>query len=1096
MSTARISLFCLSLGLAASLHAAEPAPTDLEFFEKKIRPLLAERCYECHGEKKQKAGLRLDSRAALLKGGDNGPAIVAGAPEKSRLIRAVSYEDVDLQMPPKAKLSSAEIAALTEWIRRGAAWPESKVGSAIKAEQFDLQKRRAEHWCWQPIGKFSPPVVKDSKWPASAMDQFILAKLEQNQIKPAPQGDKRVLIRRASFAITGLPPTQAEVESFVGDTSPDAFAKVVDRLLVSPHFGERWARHWMDLVRYAETRGHEFEPIIPNAWQYRDYLVRAFNADVPYNQFVTEHLAGDLLKTPRLNPVTGGNESILGTGFWFLGEEVHSPVDIRQDECDRLDNRLDVMSKTFLGLTVACARCHDHKFDAISTKDYYALSGFLVSAGYRQAPFESLEHNRRVAGQLDAQRLTAGTELLKSLGAALKSTAAPAAADLLVAEGPWANELKTARANARHPLHDFAMLVAAPTNFAGKRQTFLDQQAKLAAPAVVQMVIDYATARPEQWFSDGFAFGLAPFRVGEPLLGTDAAQPIRGVLTRSAAVLDPAWRGLKTSTGTERDSSALGGWNRSGRTLRTPKVTLQTGGLWYLVCGAGRAYAVVDSHLIVQGPLHGKVLLEWNGKADEWQWIRHDLASYTGHRVHVEFTPKEGELAIAQVAELAGDPRPTTPSNPLVVEAIRGAANPSALAEALHAQFKRAALAMADGSLAAGKQTAALSELADFLVRRRELFLNAEQERGFLAVSAPLVSRRAEIAAQIKAESAVAPVMFEGNGVDENVLIRGTPKNPGERVPRRLLESIAGGRAVDYGYGSGRLELSRQITDAANPLTTRIIVNRVWHHLFGRGLVPTTDNFGVLGEKPSHPELLDHLAARFAQEHGWSLKKLMREMLLSRAWQMESRPADARAEQLDPQNILLHRANVRRLESESIRDGMLTVSGRLDAKLGGAPVPVHLTAFMDGRGKPASGPLDGAGRRSLYTTVRRNFLPPMMLGFDTPIPFTTVGRRNVSNVPAQALILMNDPFVAQQAQVWAKRLVSNRDESAPEPLLAQAYLAAFGRPPSQNETAQALAFLKQYAAAKGSAPANLMDEAAWSDLCHVLFNVKEFIYIN
>ena len=1077
-------------GLPA-VRAQEP-----DFFEKRIRPVLHEHCTDCHGAEKQKGELRLDSRAAMLEGGESGPAIIAGKPDESLLLKAVRHTEKDLKMPPaKAgpKLPDAAIADLAAWVQAGAAWPKEEAADAPgKKETFNLQAYKERlPWIWQTPQRQPVPDVPGS----AEVDKFINAKLAAKGLTPAPATDDLTWLRRTWFTLTGLPPQRDAAQAFLADTSPRRREQVVDALLGSVHFGERWARHWMDLVRYAESRGHESDFLIANAWRYRDYLIRAFNADLPYDRFVSEHVAGDLL-TPRLDPATGANESVIATGWAFLGEEVHSPVDTRQDECDRIDNKVDVLSKTFLGLTVACARCHDHKFDAISTKDYYALSGFLVSAGYRQAPFESLEHNRRVAGQLDAQRLTAGTELLKSLGAALKSTAAPAAADLLVAEGPWANELKTARANARHPLHDFAMLVAAPTNFAGKRQTFLDQQAKLAAPAVVQMVIDYATARPEQWFSDGFAFGLAPFRVGEPLLGTDAAQPIRGVLTRSAAVLDPAWRGLKTSPGTERDSSALGGWNRSGRTLRTPKVTLQTGGLWYLVCGAGRAYAVVDSHLIVQGPLHGKVLLEWNGKADEWQWIRHDLASYTGHRVHVEFTPKEGELAIAQVAELAGDPRPTTPSNPLVVEAIRGAANPSALAEALHAQFKRAALAMADGSLAAGKQTAALSELADFLVRRRELFLNAEQERGFLAVSAPLVSRRVEIAAQIKAESAVAPVMFEGNGVDENVLIRGTPKNPGERVPRRLLESIAGGRAVDYGYGSGRLELSRQITDAANPLTTRIIVNRVWHHLFGRGLVPTTDNFGVLGEKPSHLELLDHLAARFAQEHGWSLKKLMREMLLSRAWQMESRPADARAEQLDPQNILLHRANVRRLESESIRDGMLTVSGRLDAKLGGAPVPVHLTAFMDGRGKPASGPLDGAGRRSLYTTVRRNFLPPMMLGFDTPIPFTTVGRRNVSNVPAQALILMNDPFVAQQAQVWAKRLVSNRDESAPEPLLAQAYLSAFGRVPNQSETAQALAFLKQYAAAKGSAPANLMDEAAWSDLCHVLFNVKEFIYIN
>ena len=1095
MSAARVSFFSLAVGLAVSLRAAEPGTAALELFEKKVRPLLVERCYECHGEKKQKGGLRLDSHAALLKGGDNGPAVAPGLPEKSRLIRAVSYEDVDLQMPPKAKLATAEVAALTEWIRRGAPWPKEAAVGATKADSFDLAKRKQEHWVWQPAKTVLPPKVKDATWPAADLDRFILARLEANSLKPAATADKHALIRRASFAITGLPPTPEEVERFVGDVSPDAFAKAVDRLLISPHFGARWARHWMDLVRYAETRGHEFEPIIPNAWQYRDYLVRAFNADVPYDRFVTEHLAGDLLKTPRLNPVTGGNESILGTGFWFLGEEVHSPVDIRQDECDRLDNRLDVMTKTFLGLTVACARCHDHKFDAISTKDYYALSGFLLSAGYRQVPFETLEHNRVVAGQLDAQRREAGPKLVKAFGDVMR--AMPIAADFLAVEGPWAAEMKTARANPRHPLHPVAVLVPDPASFAAKRQIFLDQQAKLAAPVAVQTVIDYADARPEQWFSDGFAFGLAPLRVGEPLLGTDAAQPLRGILTRGAAVLDPAWRGLKTSAPAERDSSALGKWDRSGRTLRTPKVTLQHGSLWYLVRGAGRAYVVVDSHLIVQGPLHGKLLLEWNGKPDEWQWVRHELTAYKGHRAHIEFTPKEGDLAVAKAAEFANDPRETVPANPLVTEAIRGAASPSALAQALRAQFTRAAQAQADGSLAAGKESAALAELADLLVRRRQLFLTEQRERDFLAAAAPFSRQRADLAAQIKLESAVAPAMFEGNGVDDQVLIRGAAKNPGDRVPRRLLEAIGSGRTPDYGPGSGRLELARQVTDPVNPLTARVAVNRIWHHLFGRGLAPTVDNFGVMGEKPSHPELLDFLATRFVREHGWSLKKLMRELLLSRAWQMESRPADARAEQMDPQNLLLHRANIHRLEAEAIRDAILAVSGRLDPKLGGPPVPVHLTAFMDGRGKPAGGPLDGDGRRSIYIAVRRNFLPPMMLTFDAPIPFTTVGRRNVSNVPAQALILMNDPFVLQQAGFWAKRLVSNRNESAPEPLLDRAYREAFGRPPTPTEMAQAIEFLRQHPAAKEKgAPIGLLDERAWADLCHVLFNVKEFIYLN
>ena len=338
--------------------------------------------------------------------------------------------------------------------------------------------------------------------------------------------------------------------------------------------------------------------------------------------------------------------------------------------------------------------------------------------------------------------------------------------------------------------------------------------------------------------------------------------------------------------------------------------------------------------------------------------------------------------------------------------------------------------------------------------------------------------------------------MLDGNGTSEFFLPRGSPKIPGEPVPRRFLEALAGGPQPDYGPGSGRLQLARQMTDPATPFTTRVAVNRVWHHLFGRGLVPTVDNFGVLGQAPSHPELLDHLAARFSRDLAWSRKKLIREIMLSQTYRMASQPTNAQAEQLDPENLLLHRANLRRLEGEAIRDSILAVSGRLNPTAFGKSVPLHLTAFMEGRGKPGSGPLDGDGRRSIYIAVRRNFLSPMMLAFDTPIPFSSISRRNISNVPAQALTLMNDPFVVEQAKLWAKRLAPSAGR-APEPLLREMYLTAFGRPPAPAEIASSTAFLQQQGAAHGLAPdAALADERVWADLAHVLFNVKEFIFIN
>ena len=403
------SLFAISLvgpvGVVAQNARGNEAAfdeTSLEFFEKQVRPLLAARCYECHSgkTKEPKGGLRLDSRSAAIQGGDTGPAVVPGDPAKSLLVDAVNYGDL-YEMPPKSKLADAEIAVLTKWVDLGAPWPKEDVAAAAtNKSEFDLAGRKDSHWCWQPVKSSAPPQVRDAAWPQSPSDFFVLARLEAAGLSPAPDADRRTLIRRLYFDLIGLPPTPAEVGAFVADDSPQALEREVDRLLDSPHFGERWGRHWLDLVRYAESRGHEFDYNIPNAYQYRDYVIRAFNADLPYDQFVVEHVAGDLLDAPRRHPERDFNESVLGTGFWFLNEWVHSPVDIRKDETDRFDNMVDVFGKTFLGLTIGCARCHDHKFDAISQRDYYALFGYLQSSAYRQVRFESLDQNRRLAKQL------------------------------------------------------------------------------------------------------------------------------------------------------------------------------------------------------------------------------------------------------------------------------------------------------------------------------------------------------------------------------------------------------------------------------------------------------------------------------------------------------------------------------------------------------------------------------------------------------------------------------------------------------------------------------------------------------------------------
>ena len=613
--------------VALSPHLVSADEQADEFFEKQVRPILISRCFDCHsgkladGAKEPKGNLRLDSLEAAKKGGDTGPAVVPGNLKESLLVDAINYGQL-YQMPPKTKLPAEEIATLTKWVEMGAPWPKGAGESLAASDKtFDLAKRKADHWCWQPVKKVAPPSVKNEAWPRQPLDRFILAKLEEKGLGPSSPADKRTLIRRAYFDLIGLPPKPEEVEAFLKDESPQAFEKVVDGLLNSPHFGERWGRHWLDLVRYAESRGHEFEPNIPNAWQYRDYVIRALNADVPFDQFVTEHIAGDLVVNPRLNPDAKFNESILGTGFWFLGEEVHSPVDIRKDETDRLDNRLDVMTKTFLGVTVTCARCHDHKFDAISQKDYYALIGFLISSGYRQVGFESLEHNRKIAAELETLRADVRKELSKLAANAAVENIVHIDQYLLAAREAmtsgsinqetltknklrelllknWIAELAKAKEDKTHPLQRFTNGDFKPA-----------EQKDRIAVSPEQILVDY-TRSDAPWYQDGFRFGPRPVQTGEVRLGNSADQPLAGVVKLGAAELDATWPRMKVAAGTDKDHGGLGNWDRMGQTLRTAEVTLKTGNVWYLVRGSGRAYAAINSHLVIAGPLHGAILRE------------------------------------------------------------------------------------------------------------------------------------------------------------------------------------------------------------------------------------------------------------------------------------------------------------------------------------------------------------------------------------------------------------------------------------------------------------------------------------------------------
>jgi mono/diheme cytochrome c family protein len=1109
MKSFPLALLVLLAPLPA-LAQEKATPEQLEFFEAKVRPVLVQHCFECHSAKakKLKGGLLLDSRAGMLAGGDLGPALVPGEPDKTRFLEAISHKNLKLKMPQKYKLPDAVIADLTAWVKMGTPWPDEKFVKKNPYTDFDLAKRKAEHWCWQPIRAEQPPSVKDTAWATSDVDRFLLAKLEAKGLKPAPPAEPRVLLRRLHFDLIGLPPSRDEVEEFVkawetaGAKRGVVVEQVVDRLLDSPQFGERWARHWLDLVRYAESRGHEFDYTIPNAHHYRDYVIRAFNSDVPYNQLVREHVAGDLLASPRMHK-DGFNESILGTAFWFLGEECHSPVDIRQDQADRFDNRIDVLTKTFLGLTVSCARCHDHKFDAISTKDYYALFGILESSNYRLARFDTITQHRKIAHDLaklrddhrrtllEAMQRAAAPNLAKIeayLAAAYRGEKKAAGLDVDLLDG-WRRALDRAGKDENSPLHVFAKNASEPQRpFRETCDALLKRWPNTPALdlAGADVVVDYRNHREQDWLADDAAFGVRAARTGDVFLSEFPLMPIARVVEHSAAERQRIWG--NRSSGSQNESGALGGAIRAGQTLRTPEFTIKEGRAHVLVKGTGMIYAAVAQHIMLSGPLHGSLVQRFN-TSDKFQWVTVNLTPYKGQRTHLEFTPSgDGEFAVVAVVQGANAPSSLPAnSNRWFVGELGKADSVGAAAKVLRDNL----------DLRDGVSDPRQAWLQNWMVQNFSLFVvpDSAEAKALIEKSSDIVLQNRRLLMDIKPISRLTPAMQDGSGTDEHVFIRGNPRTPGDAVPRRFLEALAGPKGMPIKSGSGRLELAEAMVDPAlTPHISRVYVNRVWHHLFGRGIVGSVDNFGVLGEAPTHPELLDYLAREFTSpgmsaaipggEPGlnWSTKKLIRKLVLTRAYQMSSQP-DAKADEADPQNLLLHRARLRRLEGEAIRDSILKVSGRLNATMYGPSIPVFLTPFQDGRGKPASGPLDGDGRRSVYLAVRRNFLSSFLLAFDTPAPFSTVGRRTVSNVPAQALILMNDPFVHQQADLWAKRVMS--EKASDEQRLRGMYVDAFARPPSEAELRACTGFL-------GAAP----DQRRWADLAHVLINAKEFYFVN
>ncbi|WP_240469633.1 PSD1 and planctomycete cytochrome C domain-containing protein [Cyclobacterium sp. SYSU L10401] len=972
---------------------AEEMPAQVDF-NYHIKPILVQKCYLCHGPdpSSREAGLRLDVPEGATKLLESGhAAIVPGSASKSNLLDRITQNDPELRMPPpssKLELSEKEIALLKKWVAQGAEY--------------------------QPHWSFIPPKMQQEHEAIPThqiIDGLLDKKIQESAISASERADKYSLLRRLSLVLTGLPPDPEIIHSFVANEDPKAYEQLVDQYLQSPAFGEKWASHWMDVVRYAETKGHEFDYEIQGAWKYRDYLIRAFNADVPYDQLVREHLMGDLLPVPRIDPETGHNESVIATLFLTMTEGTHSPVDTKKDEADRIDNMIDVIGKSFQGLTVACSRCHDHKFDPIPTSDYYALYGILGSTRFSPVPLG------------DTQMKTSKIKEAHQLKRQIK--------EMLAAS--W-------KGQSQDSVPVFFVHDQSPAEDKGIEKN-------------VKVLGDFRGQDFDGWLADGWAFGQST-TLGDPLIKTGTGQLV----------------GLSPGMASSRKF----GPGKYGA-LRSGNFTLENKHLGVRARGKGGSIRLVmDNFQLISYPIYGG--LDQKVNEEEWKNYVFDVGDWLGHEAYIEILPgryvrhqyeQDQEAYIEAAYAIAYDESWLTP--PL------------------------------DSHSTAGSLSGMLDSWQAGNSRINEVtYINKGIEDGNLETEFPdlvnLVLRKDLLQASV-ADSIFIQGVADGLARESPVFNRGNHLDTGNKVVERsFLSEILDWQNPIQTKGSGRAKMTETILDPKNPLTARVMVNRIWYHVFGKGLVETVDNFGLQGKLPSHPELLDFLAIKF-QEENWSVKKMIKAMVMTEAFQ---RSTEKNGRDLDPENIYLAHYPVRRLEAEAIRDAMLFSSGALDSSLQGPPVPVYLTSFMQGRGRPGkSGPLDGAGRRSIYLEVRRNFLDRMMMAFDRPTPFTTFGRRDVTNVPAQSLFLMNDPFVAEQAEIMAKSLIAAPGLSTAQ-RINEAYLRAFSRPASEFEREKGLTFLREIGDSLESPdgiPSEEKQIQVWKEYCHALFNMKSFIYL-
>lgn len=1062
----------------------EATAEKIAFFESKIRPLLQTHCVDCHGPDLEEAGLRLDFRQAWEHGGTSGPAIVLGKPEESLLMSAVRYLDKDLRMPPDRPLEVAEVDLLRQWIADGAVDPRNGTVSPILQQTSAWEsefRKRLDWWSLKPPVLVQPPPAADPLWNQSGIDQWIYAALQKAGLDPVPQAEAHVLARRMSIVLTGLPPTPELQQEFLRHWQQDprtALAWLADSLLNSPHFGEHFARHWMDCVRYTDTYGYEWDNPAKGSWEYRDYLIRAFNEDVPYDTLVREQLAGDLLSKPRIHAQQHVNESLIGPMFYHLGEHRHgSSLQFNGIHQEMMNNKIDAFSRVFMATTVACARCHDHKLEAVSQRDYYALGAVFMTPRWSSRPID------------DPAFMATAIEQLKDLRGEIRTALAARWSQQPVTIDALTSAL--ADQKAAPAIDDVAWPVAALLADRSKiveTWTGLEQQYRQAREARTAASLNFQTQGelssgklPDGWVMEGAGFEHGAVTDGTPQISLQGDSVVARLLPAGlhSHALSPRLPGV----------------------LRMPP-----------------QHQIPGRHVSVKlagGEFSGTLILDENAfqnesvaflKQDQPGWRTYTDADLKNGvtRVTVDFaTASLNPNFPPRTGVAPGLPNEDPGYDRLSWISICGIASHDAGGVPPESLDQYQSLFTAGTPLDAEDAESKLVGWLNACVHRwgRNETLAGDRpvlqwllDRGIIQNAVDSTPALSDLVRRYRELEKTLPLARTVNSMDERLVakhgaylnIRGNVDTPGEFVSPDFLSAFAGTNTVAAASGSGRLELAESLLTPDHPLTARVYVNRLWQWVFGTGLVASPDDFGRLGDRPSNPELLDWLAHNLIQ-HGWSTRQLVRQMILSQTFLQSAVPAPNALER-DPMNRLRHHYSTRRMDAESIRDAMLLVSGRLDPQLYGRPInPVR--TVEDSAKRLFSGPQDGNGRRSLYLTMSIMDPPKFLKTFDLPDLKLPTGRRNETSVPGQSLLMLNDPLVHLLADHWSSQLCRLPHATAEE-RITRMFQQAFSRSPSDEELQTWKALVSEFAGTTEL----MTSTSAWAEAAHTIFNTAEFLY--